>query len=106
MSDHHLPVAANVLDREFTADAPNRRWVGDTTAFADGESGKLYLAVLTVFVHHRVADYNTWRPEYDRVMTANWTKDIRAHRVWRGQDDPNLVIVATTFDSRQAAEPS
>jgi transposase InsO family protein len=35
-----------VLDREFTADAPNRRWVGDTTEFVIGESGKLYLAVL------------------------------------------------------------
>ena len=30
MSDHDQPVAANVLDREFTAEAPNRRWVGDT----------------------------------------------------------------------------
>jgi hypothetical protein len=58
----------------------------------------------TVFVHHRVADYNTWRPEYDLAMKADWTKDIRAHRVWRGQDDPNLVIVASTFDSRQAAD--
>ena len=58
----------------------------------------------TVFVHHRVADYNTWRPEFDRAVTAEWTKDIKAHRVWRGQDDPNLVIVANTFDSRQAAE--
>ena len=58
----------------------------------------------TVLIHHRVADYNTWRPEYDRAMTADWSKDIRAHRVWRGQDDPNLVIVASTFDSRQAAE--
>jgi hypothetical protein len=26
------------------------------------------------------------------------------HRVWRRLDDPNLVIVANTFDSRQAAE--
>ena len=31
MSDHDQPVAANLLDRQFTADAPNRRWVGDTT---------------------------------------------------------------------------
>jgi hypothetical protein len=58
----------------------------------------------TVLVHHRVADYNTWRPEFDRAVAADWAKDIRAHRVWRGQDDPNLVIVANTFDSRQAAE--
>jgi len=58
----------------------------------------------TVFIHHRVADYNTWRPEFDRALAADWTKDIKAHRVWRGQDDPNLVIVANTLESRQAAE--
>jgi putative transposase len=46
MSDHDEPVAANVLDREFTAEGPNRRWVGDTTEFVIGESGKLYLAAL------------------------------------------------------------
>ncbi len=46
MSDHDQPVAANLLDRQFTADAPNRRWVGDTTEFVIGESGKLYLAAI------------------------------------------------------------
>jgi len=46
MSDHDQPVAANLLDRQFTAEAPNRRWVGDTTEFAIGESGKLYLAAI------------------------------------------------------------
>lgn len=46
MSDHDQPVAANLLARQFTADAPNRRWVGDTTEFVIGESGKLYLAAI------------------------------------------------------------
>jgi putative transposase len=46
MSDHDQPVAANLLDRQFTADGPNRRWVGDTTEFVIGESGKLYLAAI------------------------------------------------------------
>src|SRR5204863_9987860 len=46
MSDHAQPIAANLLDRQFTADAPNRRWVGDTTEFVIGESGKLYLAAI------------------------------------------------------------
>lgn len=45
-SDHDLPVATNVLNREFTAEAPNQRWVGDTTEFTIGESGKLYLAAI------------------------------------------------------------
>jgi putative transposase len=49
-SDHDLPVAANLLNREFTAAAPNQRWVGDTTEFKIGEGGKLYLAaVLDLF---------------------------------------------------------
>jgi transposase InsO family protein len=46
MSDHDQPVAANLLDRQFTANAPNRRWVGDTTEFVIGDSGKLYLAAI------------------------------------------------------------
>ena len=46
MSEHDQPVAANVLDRQFTADAPNQRWVGDTTEFVIGTSSKLYLAVV------------------------------------------------------------
>ena len=58
----------------------------------------------TLLVTHRVADYNTWRPEFDKAVRADWTKDMRSYRVWRGEDDPNLVIVANTFESRQAAE--
>ena len=46
MSDHDQPVAANLLDRQFEAAAPNQRWVGDTTEFVIGSSGKLYLAVV------------------------------------------------------------
>jgi putative transposase len=46
-SDHADPIAANVLDRDFTAAAPNQRWVGDTTEFMIGDSGaKLYLAAI------------------------------------------------------------
>src|SRR5215211_8178658 len=36
-SDHTDPIAANVLAREFTAAAPNRRWVSDTTEFVIGD---------------------------------------------------------------------
>jgi transposase InsO family protein len=46
MSDHDQPVAGNLLDRQFSAAAPNQRWVGDTTEFVIGSSGKLYLAAI------------------------------------------------------------
>ena len=45
MSEHDQPVAANVLDRDFTATAPNQRWVGDTTELLTA-SGKFYLAAI------------------------------------------------------------
>ncbi|HWV93838.1 MAG TPA: IS3 family transposase, partial [Vicinamibacterales bacterium] len=46
INDPALPVAANLLDRQFTAAAPNQRWVGDTTEFVIGDSTKLYLAAV------------------------------------------------------------
>jgi len=50
MSDHDQPVAANLLDRQFEAEAPNQRWVSDTTEMVIGSNAKLYLAaVLDLF---------------------------------------------------------
>jgi putative transposase len=46
MSEHGQPVAANLLNQQFDADARNQRWVGDTTEFVIGRSGKLYLAAI------------------------------------------------------------
>ncbi len=45
-SDHNQPIAANLLQREFTAERPNQRWAGDTSELVIGESGRLYLAVI------------------------------------------------------------
>ena len=46
MSDHDQPVAANLLNRRFTAEAPNQRWVGDTSEFLVGGSAKIYVAAI------------------------------------------------------------
>lgn len=56
----------------------------------------------TVLCHCRVADYDAFRPGYDHAVQV--TPGIRTFRVWRGQDDPNLVVVEETFDSREEAE--
>ena len=42
-SKHNLPVADNVLNRDFAATAPNKKWVSDITYVATQE-GWLYLA--------------------------------------------------------------
>lgn len=44
-SDHGLPVATNLLGRNFQAQAPNQRWVGDTTELVI-PNGKMYLAAI------------------------------------------------------------
>ena len=48
-SNHALPVAANVLDRQFDPEEPNESWVADITYIPTRE-GWLYLAgVLDAF---------------------------------------------------------
>lgn len=44
-SNHSLPVAPNLLARNFTASTPNQKWVGDITYLMTSE-GWLYLAVI------------------------------------------------------------
>jgi putative transposase len=46
MSDHDQPIAPNILARRFEAEAPNQRWVGDTTELRVGESGRVFLAAI------------------------------------------------------------
>ena len=49
--DHKLNIAPNLLDRDFTADAPNQKWAGDISYVWTCE-GWLYLAVI-VDLHSR-----------------------------------------------------
>jgi len=42
-SNHNLPVAENLLKREFQADQPNQKWVSDIT-YIPTDEGWLYLA--------------------------------------------------------------
>ena len=44
-SDHGLPVAENVLDRQFSPEAPNESWVSDIT-YVPTREGWLYVAVV------------------------------------------------------------
>jgi len=44
-SKHHLPVAKNILNREFAADKPNEKMVSDITYVATDE-GWLYVAAI------------------------------------------------------------
>ena len=51
-SKHALPVADNLLNRDFSASAPNQKWVSDITYVATQE-GWLYLATVMDLVSVR-----------------------------------------------------
>jgi quinol monooxygenase YgiN len=60
--------------------------------------------VVTVLISHRVADYDRWKLVYDEIAAGPLAAQVRSFRIWRGQDDPNLVILAEAYDSRAVAD--
>ena len=56
-SEHHEPVAPNVLERNFTADRPNLVWATDITYIRTWE-GWLYLAVILDLFSRRVVGWS------------------------------------------------
>ena len=56
-SDHALSIAENLLNREFTATAPNRRWVADIT-YIPTKMGWLYLAVVLDLFSRKIVGWS------------------------------------------------
>jgi transposase InsO family protein len=56
-STHAFPVAENVLERQFEADAPNQKWVADITYIAT-EEGWLYLAGVVDLYSRKVVGWS------------------------------------------------
>jgi putative transposase len=55
-SKHLNPIAPNVLERKFSAPAPNRKWVADVTAI-DTNEGWAYLAAIIDLYSRRVVGW-------------------------------------------------
>lgn len=56
-SKHDLPIAPNLLNRQFNVTAPNKVWVGDITYIATGE-GWLFLAVVVDLFSRQVVGWS------------------------------------------------
>jgi len=56
-SRHNFPVAPNLLNQDFTVDAPDHAWVGDITYIHTNE-GWLYLAVLLDLFNREVLGWS------------------------------------------------
>jgi putative transposase len=55
-SNHEHPIAENLLARDFTASAPNQRWVGDITYLWTAQ-GWLYVAVIIDLFSRKVVGW-------------------------------------------------
>jgi len=65
-SKHNLPVADNLLNREFTASKPNQAWVGDVT-YIPTEEGWLYLSTWIDLCSRKIVGWS---------MSSRMTADI------------------------------
>ena len=65
-SNHTLPVAPNLLEQHFEAEAPNQKWVSDIT-YVWTDEGWLYLAVVLDLYSRRVVGY-ALSPRIDRAL--------------------------------------
>ena len=78
-------VAANVLDRQFVADAPNQKWVADFTYIWTAQ-GWLYVAAVIDLFSRRVVGWSM-----SATMTAQLVADAMMMAIWRrGKPDALL----------------
>lgn len=70
-------IAANVLERDFEAPAPNQRWVADFT-YIDTAEGWLFLAVVLDLFSRRVVGWSM-----QEQMTAQLVMDALTMALWR-----------------------
>jgi putative transposase len=68
-SRHELPIAPNLLNRNFTVAAPNQAWAGDIT-YIPTEEGWLFLAVVIDLFSRRVVGWSM-QPEMRRELVID-----------------------------------
>jgi len=76
-SNHHLPVAPNLLNREFSADAPNQKWCGDIS-YVWTDEGWLYLATVIDLYSRKVIGWSL-----QATMTKQLVCDALMMALWR-----------------------
>jgi putative transposase len=84
-SEHDLPIAPNILARNFEASGPNRVWLTDITYIATDE-GWLFLAVVLELYSRRIVGW-AFSSRIDRQLT----QDALAMALGRRRPAPGLL---------------
>jgi len=85
-SNHNLPVAPNLLERNFTASAPNEVWTSDITYLATAE-GWVYLAVIIDLFSRQVVGWSM-RPH----MKAELVTDALRMAWFRRRPEAGVIV--------------
>ena len=84
-SQHHLPVAENLLNRQFVRSAPNQVWVADIT-YIPTDEGWLFLAAIKDL---HTCEIVGWA--MDSRMTKTRVLDALRAAYWRKKPKPGLL---------------
>ena len=84
-SKHPYPVAPNLLNREFAADAPNEKWVADIT-YIPTQEGWLYLAAVLDLYSRKIVGWSM-----SHQVTADLVEDALRMALYERQPDPGLL---------------
>jgi putative transposase len=98
-SRHDLPIAPNLLNRNFTPVAPNQAWAGDITYIAT-EEGWLFLAVVIDLFSRRVVGWSM-QPDMRRNLVIDALEMAWFHR---RPDGNNKLIFHSDRGSQYASE--
>ncbi len=90
--------ASNVLDRQFVASAPNRKWIADFTYIWTAE-GWLYVAVVIDLFSRRVVGWSM-----SATMTAQLVTDALVMAIWR-RGKPDALLHHSDRGSQYTSEP-
>ena len=84
-SKHSLPIADNVLNRQFAQTAPNQAWVADIT-YIPTDEGWLYLAAVKDLYTCEIVGW-----AMDKQMTKQLAIDALRAAYWRKKPPPGLL---------------
>jgi len=55
-------------------------------------------------IEHAVRDFDGWKRSFDNDPVGREQGGVRGHRILRGGDDPNFVVIELEFGSAEEAE--
>ncbi|SET15787.1 Integrase core domain-containing protein, partial [Anaerobranca gottschalkii DSM 13577] len=85
-SNHNYPVAPNLLNKDFSTQAKNEKWVGDITYIPTGE-GWLYLAAIKDLYNKKIVGW-----ALDSRMTKKLTLDALDQAIKRERPNKGLIF--------------